>query len=165
MRRYIALLHRRNAGGYGVSFPDFPGCISAGDDWEKATTNGADALRFHVEGMLADGVKLPKARSPEELMADRTLAEWFEGAIITSIPLLPPSGKPVRVNVMLDSVLLHEIDRAARHLGMNRSAYLSAAARQLLGGGTDLPARDVGTRSSERPPPAAFSIRANSKPK
>ena len=148
MRRYIALLHRDADGGYGVSFPDFPGCISAGDGWEKAATAAADALRFHVEGMLADGEKLPKARSPEELRAERTIAKQFEGAIVTSIPLLPPSGKLERVNVVFDSALLREIDRAAKHLGMNRSAFVSAAARQLLGGGTDLPVPDTNVGSS-----------------
>jgi predicted RNase H-like HicB family nuclease len=165
MRRYIALLHRDAEGGYGVSFPDFPGCITAGDDWEKATSAGADALHFHVEGMLADGAKLPKARSPEELCADRAIAAWFDGAIVTSIPLLPLSAKPERVNVMLDSALLHEIDHAARHLGMNRSAFLSAAARQLLGGGADLPLRNADARSGKSQPRGLSSARAKFKPK
>jgi predicted RNase H-like HicB family nuclease len=164
MRRYIALLHRDEEGGYGVSFPDFPGCISAGDDWEKATTAGADALRFHVEGMLEDGAKLPQARSPEELMADRIVADWFEGAIVTSIPLLPPRAKPERVNVMLDSALLHEIDRAAKHLGMNRSAFLSAAARRLLGGGADLPVRNMDAPSGKSQPRGLSSTGAKFKP-
>jgi predicted RNase H-like HicB family nuclease len=28
---YIALVHKDNGTSYGVSFPDVPGCISAGD--------------------------------------------------------------------------------------------------------------------------------------
>jgi hypothetical protein len=28
---YVALVHKDEGTSYGVSFPDFPGCISAGD--------------------------------------------------------------------------------------------------------------------------------------
>lgn len=143
MDRYIALLHRDATGGYGVSFPDFPGCISGGDDWAAATNAAAEALRLHVEGMLADGQKLPAPRSPEELKADPEFARDFRDAIVSSVPLLPPRGKPERINVMIDTNLLRTIDAAADRLGMSRSAFLSIGAQRLLesGIGGDLPAR------------------------
>ena len=31
---YIALVHKDTDTSYGVSFPDLPGCISAGDTFE-----------------------------------------------------------------------------------------------------------------------------------
>ena len=33
---YIALVHKDKDTSYGVSFPDVPGCISAGDTFEEA---------------------------------------------------------------------------------------------------------------------------------
>ena len=30
MAEYVALLHRDEGSDYGVSFPDFPGCVTAG---------------------------------------------------------------------------------------------------------------------------------------
>ena len=41
-RGYLALVHKDEGTSYGVSFPDVPGCISAGDTFEEAV---ADASR------------------------------------------------------------------------------------------------------------------------
>ena len=32
---YIAYLHKDRKSDFGVSFPDFPGCITAGKTWTK----------------------------------------------------------------------------------------------------------------------------------
>jgi predicted RNase H-like HicB family nuclease len=37
-----------------VSFFDVPGCISAGNTFEEAIANAAEALAFHFKGMKAD---------------------------------------------------------------------------------------------------------------
>jgi predicted RNase H-like HicB family nuclease len=44
MAGYVALVHKDQGTSYGVSFPDLPGCISAGDTMDEALANGADAL-------------------------------------------------------------------------------------------------------------------------
>jgi hypothetical protein len=33
MRQYIGLIHKESASDYGVSFPDFPGVVTAGKIW------------------------------------------------------------------------------------------------------------------------------------
>ena len=43
--RYVAFIHRDEA-GFGVSFPDFPGCVSIGDTVEDAVCHGSEALAF-----------------------------------------------------------------------------------------------------------------------
>ena len=40
MRNYIAILHKDKDSDYGVSFPDFPGCITAGSTLDEATSWG-----------------------------------------------------------------------------------------------------------------------------
>jgi predicted RNase H-like HicB family nuclease len=130
MRRYIALLHPDATGGYGVSFPDFPGCISGGDDLAEAADQAAQALRFHVEGMLEDGAPIPEPRSAEALRKEKP--DWFEGATIALVPLLPPRVGVERLNISLDRNLLREIDGAAKALGMNRSAFLASGAQRML---------------------------------
>jgi predicted RNase H-like HicB family nuclease len=64
---YIALVHKDKGTSYGVSFPDVPGCISAGDTFEEAIDNAAVALAGHLAIMEADGDLIPRARSLEEL--------------------------------------------------------------------------------------------------
>jgi len=41
---YIAYLHKDRNSDYGVSFPDFPGCITAGSTLEEAHKMAAEAL-------------------------------------------------------------------------------------------------------------------------
>ena len=41
---YIAYLHKDRNSDYGVSFPDFPGCITAGKTLEEAHRMAAEAL-------------------------------------------------------------------------------------------------------------------------
>lgn len=59
MNNYIAILHPGKKKGYGILFPDFPGCVSAGRSFNDALREGAEALAFHVEGMRAYDEKSP----------------------------------------------------------------------------------------------------------
>jgi predicted RNase H-like HicB family nuclease len=43
-----------------VSFPDFPGCITAGSTLEEAREMAQEALAFHVRGLIEDGEALPR---------------------------------------------------------------------------------------------------------
>jgi predicted RNase H-like HicB family nuclease len=52
------------ADGYGVVFPDFPGCVSAGDTIQQAAEMAAEALALHVASMVEDGEALPEPSAP-----------------------------------------------------------------------------------------------------
>src|SRR5213082_2505660 len=58
---YIAYLHKDRKSDFGVSFPDFPGCITAGRTLEEARRRAAEALSFllsilnHTSDMKAQG--------------------------------------------------------------------------------------------------------------
>lgn len=54
---HIAYLHKDRKSDFGVSFPDFPGCITAGRTFEEARRRAAEALSFHIAGMIEDGEK------------------------------------------------------------------------------------------------------------
>ncbi len=41
--------------GYGVVFPDLPGCTSSGDTVEQAYEHAFEALALHIEGMVEGG--------------------------------------------------------------------------------------------------------------
>ena len=56
---YIPYLHKDRKSDFGVSFPDFPGCITAGRTSEEARRRAAEALSFHIAGMIEDGEKIP----------------------------------------------------------------------------------------------------------
>ena len=56
---YLAVFEPSSDGSYGVSFPDLPGCISWGKDFDEAQHAAVDALGLHIYGMEKDGEMLP----------------------------------------------------------------------------------------------------------
>ena len=98
--RYASFIHRDDA-GYGLSFPDFPGCVSVGDTVDDAVRRGSEALAFHVEGLADDGEPIPSPRSIDAIKADPELANWRDRADFVLIPLLLDRGSSRRVNISL----------------------------------------------------------------
>jgi predicted RNase H-like HicB family nuclease len=44
---------------FGVDFPDFPGCVTAGTTLDEPLRMAQEALEFHIGGMVEDGEELP----------------------------------------------------------------------------------------------------------
>ncbi len=129
MRQHIALIHKDADSDYGVSFPDFPGCISAGQTLDDARNLAAEALAFHVAGMIEDGEAIPEPSTLESVMADQ---ENRDGVAIL-VPLETQS-KTVRVNISVPSEVLDLIDKHAEANGFTRSGFIVSAARLAMGG-------------------------------
>jgi predicted RNase H-like HicB family nuclease len=72
MPEYVALIHKGRDSDYGVSFPDFPGAITAGSTLEDARAMAEEALAFHIQGMIEDGDTIPEPSALETVMADRS---------------------------------------------------------------------------------------------
>ena len=121
---YIALLRKESASDYGVDFPDFPGCVTAGRSLDEARRMATEALGFHISGMLEDREALPAPSSLDAIMADPDNREAV--AFLVDVPTRP--ARAVRINVMLPDELVQQIDRVTR----NRSQFLADAARAKL---------------------------------
>ena len=125
----VALIHEEN-GVFGASFPDFLGCTTVADSLDAIIPKAAEALAFHVEGLIEDA-PLPPVRSLAQLRKDPVFREDSAGALIALVPYAPPA-RAARINITLDESLLDRVDRAAEAAGETRSGYLAAAARQRL---------------------------------
>jgi predicted RNase H-like HicB family nuclease len=130
MRNYIGVIHKDPDSDYGVSFPDFPGVITAGTDLDDARRMAQEALEFHVEGMIADGEAIPEPSSLEAVMAD---PENRDGVAVL-IPLKTTARKAVRLNITLPEDVLTAIDAYAEAHGLTRSGFLAQAARRQMVG-------------------------------
>lgn len=78
---YLAVLEP-SQDGYGVFFPDLPGCISFGADIVEAQKNAREALELHIYGMEKDSDPLPTPTTslpPEDA----------EGCIVTALTIFP----------------------------------------------------------------------------
>jgi predicted RNase H-like HicB family nuclease len=127
MADFIALIHKADNSDYGVSFPDFPGCVTAGTTLDDARVMAAEALAFHVDGMIEDGEAIPAPSSLSRIMKERENRDAV--AMLVTLADKPHS---VRVNITLPDDLLQQIDHHAQTEGYTRSGLLAKAARRLL---------------------------------
>lgn len=127
MRHYIGLIHKDPDSLYGVSFPDLPGCVSAGATLDEARDMAAEALALHLQGMAEDGEAVPEPSSLEAIMAD---PENRDGVAI----LVPVAQevKSVRVSVTFQADVLSQIDSYAESHGLTRSGFLASAAKRAM---------------------------------
>ncbi|WP_137132290.1 type II toxin-antitoxin system HicB family antitoxin [Rhizobium sp. FY34] len=130
MRNYIGLIHKDPDSDYGVSFPDFPGVITAGTDLDDARRMAQEALEFHVEGMIEDGEAIPEPSSLEAVMADPDNRD----GVAVLIALKTTARKAVRLNITLPEDVLMAIDAYAEAHGLTRSGFLAQAARRQMVG-------------------------------
>jgi predicted RNase H-like HicB family nuclease len=128
---YVAIIER-GEDGFGVFFPDVPGCVSVGATVQEAASSAQDALQAHLELALEHGEGLPQARALDAIEADPEVDE-----VARVLVRFEPPGKAVRVNVTLAENQLAEIDRYAAGHGFTRSGMLAQAAREMMRRGCD----------------------------
>ena len=88
---YIAYLHKDRDSDFGVSFPDFPGCITAGKSLEEARRMAAEALALHIAGMVEDGEAIPEPSTLDSLARDPAM----KGAVAFLVNVEPETDRTV----------------------------------------------------------------------
>ena len=120
---YYPAIVERGSEGYGIFFPDLPGCVSAGATIQEAVRNGEEALDGHLSVSTEHGDMIPDPSELDVIEVDPDVDEVARVLIRADRP-----GKSVRLNITLDEGLLARIDRIAP----NRSGFLASAAQAAL---------------------------------
>jgi len=60
--RYAVVIEKAGA-NFSASVPDLPGCIATGETVPEVAIEIRDAIRFHIEGLRADGLDVPRGVS------------------------------------------------------------------------------------------------------
>lgn len=85
---YPAVIER-GMDGFGVFFPDLPGCVSAGDTQAEAFANAGEALKLHLAGMQDDGTPFPPASALYKIKIDAAVDEVMRVTVF--VPLAAPA--------------------------------------------------------------------------
>ncbi len=117
---YIAYLHKDRDSDFGVSFPDFPGCVTAGKTLEEARRMAVEALALHIAGMIEDGEVVPDPSNLDVLESDPAM----RGAVAFLVSVKPTTEKTVRINITARQSQIEAIDELARKAGLTRSAFM-----------------------------------------
>lgn len=56
--------------GYTVTFPDFDGCITEGDDFDEALAMAKDALSGYLYLSEEDGEEIPTPTNPKDIQIE-----------------------------------------------------------------------------------------------
>src|SRR5437660_1174614 len=131
MQNFYMAIIEKTRGGYGVFFPDLPGCTSFGTTVSQAAKNAFIAAQAHAALTQEYGETLPGPRAPEEIPSDPDVAEQARLLIPVEI-----GDQLVRVNISLATSALAALDRAAQELSLTRSGAIAhlALAREVSTG-------------------------------
>ena len=124
---YFAIFEPAGDGSFGVSFPDLPGCITVGKDFDDAMHMAEEALNLHLYGMVQDGDAVPVPTLPPY--------EDTDGCVIAPVSVFPTvfqtqmDTRAVKTNVTLPAWLKREAEK--KHV--NYSHLLEASLLEYLG--------------------------------
>ena len=85
-REYVAFLHKDRKSDFGVSFPDFPGCVTAGKTLDEARRLAPEALALHIRGMVEDGEPIPKPSTLDDLSNDPAMKHAVAFLVSVEVP-------------------------------------------------------------------------------
>lgn len=60
--RYTVVIEKGET-SYGAYVTDLPGCVAVGETLEEVKELIGEAIEFHIEGMLEDGLPIPQPTS------------------------------------------------------------------------------------------------------
>ena len=72
INEYLSLPYRMeivpdmDEGGFVVSYPDLPGCLSSGETMEQAIANASDAKKAWLEAAIEEGIAISEPDSLDE---------------------------------------------------------------------------------------------------
>ena len=123
MQRFYTAIIEKAKDGFGVFFPDLPGCTSFGRTVEEAASNAYTAAQAHVAVSQEYGDTIPDPRATDDIPTERGVKE--KARLLIPVEM---ADEPVRVNISLSSAALEALDRTAKTLSLSRSgaiAYLA----------------------------------------
>ena len=90
---YPAVFDPNENGGYTVTFPDLPGCVTEGDTLDEALQMAAEAMALHLYGLERDGDQIPAPSKPAHVCIPRDASS---DAFVT---LVAARTEPVRAHI------------------------------------------------------------------
>ncbi len=120
MQRFYTAIVEKARDGFGVFFPDLPGCTSFGRSVEEAASNAYAAAQAHVALSQEYGDAIAEPRALDQIPRERDVKEKARLLIPVEI-----AEDPVRVNISLPSSALEALDRTAKELSLTRSGAIA----------------------------------------
>ena len=124
VKEYIAAIQKDHSSEYGVTFPDFPLCITAGKTLEEAKNMAKEALQFHIDGIVEDKEEIPKPLTLDEIK------KKYKSDVFLIISVKIPTNSK-RINITIEENILRKLDKYLEKNGGNRSLFFSQSIEKI----------------------------------
>ena len=124
---YLAVFEFDSSPGISVYFPDVPGCVSCGDNFDQAFQMAKEALALHIYGMEKDGEAIP-------VRTDK-ITETNQSDMIVPVTVYPDIVKD-EINNRREKTSVtipHWLKVVGEAEGLNYSRLLETAIKETLG--------------------------------
>lgn len=125
---YPAIFHKAEEGGFWITFPDIPECMTQGDDMQQAYEMAVDALGLALTSREADKEEIPSASEPSDVELGKN-----DFCVVVEFDMLAykkrNNGRAVKKTLSIPEWLNEE----ALALGINFSQVLQEALMQKIG--------------------------------
>ena len=68
MRTYSIVVDPDPDGGFTVTVPALPGCITQGETIEECLAHAQEAIELYIEALVASGEPIPEERQPPQVL-------------------------------------------------------------------------------------------------
>ena len=112
-------LSDEDGGGFIITFPDLPGCMSDGDTIEETIANGRDAFSAWMSARVSMGKPVPKptrhGQTPEPVKLVQRLPRSLHAELVARA-----RSEGTSLNTLITMLLAEGIGRAASASGRGR---------------------------------------------
>ncbi|KOA19345.1 antitoxin HicB [Clostridium homopropionicum DSM 5847] len=125
---FSAIFEPSEVGGYCITFPDLPGCITEGNNLKESLLIAKDALELHLYSMEDDNENIPKPTLPEDIIVPN-------GSFIVPIEAYMPLIRNEMANKAIKKTLTipYWLNKIAEEKKVNFSQILQVALKEQLG--------------------------------
>lgn len=125
---YPAIFHKADEGGYWVTFPDMPECMTQGDDMQQAYEMAFDALGLAITSREMEGEQVPMPSEPFSFSL-----EDGEMCVVIEFDMLAYKKRTNSRAVKKTLTIPEWLNEEAMALGINFSQVLQAALMEIIG--------------------------------
>ncbi len=119
---YPAIFHIAEEGGFWISFPDLPECLTQGDDMSQAYEMAVDALGLAVTSRESEHLTIPEPSEPSQIILDKN-----SFLVIVEFDLLAYKKRMESRAVKKTLSIPEWMNEAAISMGINFSQVLQEA--------------------------------------
>lgn len=125
---YPAIFHKAEEGGFWITFPDLPECMTQGDDMQEAYEMASDALGLAIVSRQENNEQLPTPSEPDAIPVEPN-----SFCVVTEFDLFSYQRKHSSKSVKKTLSIPEWLNQAAIEMNINFSQVLQDALIQKVG--------------------------------